>query len=149
MGRCDKTYNWCCMCICMPVLMHTSRKSSSLHVSVCFSWAPHLIMTYHKLQISNYECELPAPWHHAPQHLNHLISISHDKKEHSLTALDSSLLVTRALQGEKKCISPSHLRLSHDQSTLQIDMSLSNTGLLLQRRGERRTDGCQKRRAEN
>lgn len=32
--------------------------------------------------------------------------------------------------GEKKCISPSHLWMSHDQSTLQIDVSLSNTGLL-------------------
>lgn len=35
-----------------------------------------------------------------------------------------------ATAGEKKCISSSHLRMSHDQSTLRIDMSLTNTGLL-------------------
>lgn len=86
-------------------------------------------MTYLQPQIQNYELESPE-LHPAPQHLNHLISISHRKKGHSLTASDSSLLVTGALRGEKKCISPSHLWVSHDQSTLQIDMLLSNTGLL-------------------
>lgn len=113
-----------------------------------FSRALHLITTYQKPQIINYEQELPASQHPAPQHLNHLISISHHKKEHSLTALDSSLLVTGALQEEKKCISPSHLWVSHDQSTLQIDMLLSNTGLLAVKRREGQPNECQWRRVE-
>lgn len=38
----------------------------------------------------------------APLHLNHLISLSQHKKGHSLTALDTSLLVTGAQQGEEE-----------------------------------------------
>lgn len=112
-----------------------------------FSKELHLITTYQKPQIINYQQELPASQHPAPQHLNHLISISHHKKEHSLTASDSSLLVSGALQEEKKCISPSHLWVSHDQSTLQIDMLLSNTGLLAVKRREGQSE-CRWRRVE-
>lgn len=106
-----------------------------------FSRAVHLITTYQKPQIINYEQELPATQDSVSQHVNHLISISHHKKKHSLTALDSSLLVTGAPREEKKCISLSHLWVSHDQSTLQIDMLLSNTGLLAVKRREGQTDG--------
>lgn len=72
-----------------------------LHASVCCSWTLHLIMTYQKPKIQNYEWESPES-HPAPRLLNHLISISHHKKEHSLTASASSLLVTGALWGGKK-----------------------------------------------
>lgn len=45
--------------------------------------------------------------------------------------------------GEKTCVPPSHLRVSHDQTTLWIDMSLSNADLLAVNTQERRTDECQ------
>lgn len=73
----------------------------------------------------------------APRHRNHLISISRHKKEYSLTASDGALLVTGALRGRKECISSSHLRMSHDQSTLRIDMSLTNTGLLARKKSRK------------
>lgn len=52
--------------------------------------------------------------------------------------------------GEKPRAPPSHLRVSHDQTTLWIDTSLSNTGLLAAETKARRTDGCQQwTRSEN
>lgn len=46
--------------------------------------------------------------------------------------------------GEGTCVPPSHLGLSHDQTTLRIDMSLSSADLLAVNTPERRTDECQR-----
>lgn len=107
-----------------------------------FSWALHLIMTYQRPQIPNYKWGSPVS-HPAPQHVNHLISISHHKKEYSLTASDSSLSVTGALRGRKNVFLQAICGWVMTRVYYGLICHYQTLAFWLWKRTERWRDGCQ------
>ncbi|MEQ2305343.1 hypothetical protein AMECASPLE_036798, partial [Ameca splendens] len=74
--------------------------------------------------------------------INQQISLSQpEKSQMLLNRFGHFYINNRGPAGGEKTISPGHLWVSHDRSALQIDMLLSNTGLLAAKKKKRGTDG--------
>lgn len=132
------THGWLFWC----VWMHTGKKVTQLSpYGTCLSHPLHLIRTYQKA--TNFKLWGRVASDSATSKSPHFDITPQERAQ--FDSLRRCFIGNWGTAGEKKCISSSHLRMSHDQSTLRIDMSLTNIGLLAGKKRKKEEEEEQRR----